>query len=242
MLGRRKTICVISNKGGVGKTVVSIGIARELAQQHKVMLLDLDLHGPDVLVRLGLAPSLADFTTRKVQPIPWVPNVWAFSADCLADDASHGYLAKDEDKRAYVRSSFKTLDFKGAKYTVCDMPAGTDEILYDVMKEIVPQHIVLVTNPEMASLLDTEKLINILCHYDFKDRILGLVENMAHVLGPNGERGHRFNNVSAKRGLCVEYDIPYLGGIPEYVDWEGNGKMMDRLYEHEAFKTIARMV
>jgi len=239
---KRKTICVVSNKGGVGKTVVSIGIARALAVRHKTMLLDMDVHGPDVLIRLGLMPDLADFTQPLIEPISYIPNLWAFSADCLAADQSHGYLAKDEDKRAFVRSTLKTLNFHGAKYVVCDMPAGTDEILWHMLDEGKPEYIVLVTNPEKASILDTEKLIHILIHYGMQPRILGIIENMAYVEGPNGMVGHRFNNVSARFGLCAEYGVPYLGGIPEFVDWEGNGTSTDRLLAHDVFRKIAEMV
>lgn len=242
MFGRHKTICVTSNKGGVGKTVVSIGIARALASRYKTMLLDLDVHGPDVLVRLGLMPDLADFTQPLIEPIPYIPNLWAFSADCLAEDQTHGYLAKDEDKRAFVRSTLKTLNFKDAKYVVCDMPAGTDEILYHMLKEDKPDYILIVTNPEKAAMLDTEKLINILFHYKLKSRILGVLENMAWVKGPDGMVGHRFNNISAEHGICVEYDVPYLGGIPEFVDWDGNGTSTEQLLAHDIFKRIAEMV
>jgi len=242
VFGKRKTICVVSNKGGVGKTVISIGIARALAKTKKTMLLDLDVHGPDVLVRLGLMPDMADFTNPLIEPIPYLPNLWAFSADCLAADQSHGYLAKDEDKRAFVRSTLRTLNFHGSKYVVCDMPAGTDEILFHMLKEEKPDYIVLVTNPEKASLLDTEKLVNILVHYGLSSRILGVIENMAYVQGPNGMIGHRFNNISAKHYLCPRYDLEYLGGIPEFVDWDGNGKSNEQLLAHDVFKKISEMV
>lgn len=246
MFGRRKTVCVVSNKGGVGKTVVSIGIARALASRHKTMLLDLDVHGPDVLVRLGLMPDLADFTAPLIEPIPYLPNLWAFSADCLAADQSHGYLAKDEDKRAFVRSTLKTLNFHDAKYVVCDMPAGTDEILYHMLKEDKPDYIVIVTNPEKAAMLDTEKLINILVHYRMQPRILGIVENMAWIKGPDGKMGYRFNNmVDIELALCKEYEISLLGQIPEYALWDGEEPMMpvqDLIFNNPVFQRIAEMV
>lgn len=246
MLGRRKTICVVSNKGGVGKTVVAIGIARALASRKPTVLLDLDVHGPDVLVRLGLMPDLADFTKPLIEPIPYIPNLWAFSADCLAADQSHGFLAKDEDKRAFVRSTLNTLNFHGAKYVVCDMPAGTDEILYHMLREDKPDYILIVTNPEKAAMLDTEKLINILFHYKLKSRILGIVENMAWIKGPGGLAGYRFNNmVDIERTLCKEYDIPLLGQIPEYALWDGEESMMpvqELIINNPVFKKIAEMV
>jgi len=53
-----KAVCITSNKGGTGKTAVAIGVARAIARREPVVLLDLDLHGPDVFSRLGLLRGL----------------------------------------------------------------------------------------------------------------------------------------------------------------------------------------
>ncbi len=47
-------IMVMSGKGGVGKTTVAVNLAVALALEgRKVGLLDIDLHGPDVVRMLG---------------------------------------------------------------------------------------------------------------------------------------------------------------------------------------------
>ena len=48
-------VAVASGKGGVGKTSVAVGLARELVREGlRVGLLDADLHGPDVPRMLGI--------------------------------------------------------------------------------------------------------------------------------------------------------------------------------------------
>lgn len=235
----KKYICVASNKGGVGKTVVSIGVAGALAKRAGVLLLDLDVHGPDVLARLGLSPSLVDWSQRKVKPIYYMPNIWAFSADCLADDESSGYLARDDEKRAFVRSSLSQLDMGGIKYVVCDMPAGTDATLSFWFKDRAPDGIIIVTNPERTSVLDTEKLVNLLAQYNMLDKVVGVIENMAYVMGPNGLRGRRFNNANVRLELCDQYGLKYLGEVPEVVSWDGSVPDPHRIYEQPVFATIA---
>ncbi len=239
MIFGKKYVCVASNKGGVGKTVVSIGVAEALAKRDGVLLLDLDVHGPDVLARLGLSPSLVDWSQRKIPPIPYKPNIWAFSADCLADSESSGYLARDDEKKAYIRSSLSQLDLHGIKYIVCDMPAGTDEILRFWLKDRSPDGIIIVTNPERTSVLDTEKLVNLLAHYNLLDMVIGIVENMAYVQGPDGRRGRRFNNANVKLELCEQYGLKYLGEIPEMVSWDGTVPDPRRIYEQPIFDAIA---
>ena len=59
-LGRIKNkILVMSGKGGVGKSTVAVNLALCLAKKgHKVGLMDVDLHGPDVCRMLDLKGSL----------------------------------------------------------------------------------------------------------------------------------------------------------------------------------------
>jgi ATP-binding protein involved in chromosome partitioning len=58
-LGKIKNkILVMSGKGGVGKSTVAVNLALCLAKKgHKVGLMDVDLHGPDVCRMLNLTGS-----------------------------------------------------------------------------------------------------------------------------------------------------------------------------------------
>ena len=51
----KNKILVMSGKGGVGKSTVSVNLALGLAQKgYKVGLMDVDLHGPDIVRMLGM--------------------------------------------------------------------------------------------------------------------------------------------------------------------------------------------
>ena len=228
----------------MGKTVVALGLAHALASKGKVLLLDLDVHGPDVVSRLNLDPSEIEYTLRnKIVPLTYKPNISVFSPDCLTGDPTEGFLARDEDKQAYVRSAFKQLDLQGVKYVVCDMPAGTDEILFTFLKKYVKfDHLVIVTNPERSSVLDAEKLVNILSVYNLRDKVLGVINNMSYVVGPNQEMGHRFNSTPVRSMLCDQYGLRYLGEIPEYVSWNGVDDVARNIFESKVFTRVARMV
>ena len=50
-----KLVAVASGKGGVGKSTVSLGLARALAGRGRLVgLLDADIYGPDIPLMLGL--------------------------------------------------------------------------------------------------------------------------------------------------------------------------------------------
>ena len=50
-----KLVAVASGKGGVGKSTVSLGLARALVRRGRAVgLLDADIYGPDIPLMLGL--------------------------------------------------------------------------------------------------------------------------------------------------------------------------------------------
>ena len=60
---------VMSGKGGVGKTSVSVNLSIALANMgYRVGLMDVDIHGPDVPRMLGLSGMLTVGKSNKLSP------------------------------------------------------------------------------------------------------------------------------------------------------------------------------
>ena len=82
--GIRHRLFVMSGKGGVGKSSVTVNLAAGLAARgYKVGILDVDLHGPSVPRLLGVsAPVMADREGRML-PVPCGENLCLISMDAF---------------------------------------------------------------------------------------------------------------------------------------------------------------
>ncbi len=76
-LGKIKNkFLVMSGKGGVGKTSVSVNLALALANKgFKVGIMDVDIHGPDVPRMLGIEGMLTVNSNRKLRKTTNRPTI-----------------------------------------------------------------------------------------------------------------------------------------------------------------------
>ncbi|MBL7075713.1 P-loop NTPase, partial [candidate division KSB1 bacterium] len=77
-------ILVLSNKGGVGKSLVAVNLAAVLSRNGtKVGIMDADIHGPSVAKMLGFEGKRLPVTPQGMAPILAGPNLWAISMASL---------------------------------------------------------------------------------------------------------------------------------------------------------------
>ena len=66
----KHVIMVLSGKGGVGKSTVSVNLAYALSNHgKKVGLLDLDMHGPNIPKMLGIEEHKLSMSGDKIEPV-----------------------------------------------------------------------------------------------------------------------------------------------------------------------------
>ena len=66
----KHVILVLSGKGGVGKSTVSVNLAYALANHgRKVGLLDLDIHGPSIPKMLGIEDQKPAVLDKTIEPV-----------------------------------------------------------------------------------------------------------------------------------------------------------------------------
>lgn len=204
---------VMSGKGGVGKTSVSVNLAMALANRgFKVGILDVDIHGPDVPRMLGLKGMLDLNSSQKLVPLQYSPNLGAVSIEALTASKDDAIIWRGPLKHSVIRQFIGDVAWGQLDYLIIDSPPGTGDEPLSVAQSIPDAQAVVVTTPQEVSLADVRKSINF-CK-TVKMKVFGLIENMSGFNCPHcGCEMDLFGSGGGER-TCREMGIRFLGKIP----------------------------
>jgi len=213
----RHTIAVASGKGGVGKSMVTLNLARALAEQAAVGVLDADLYGPDIPAMLGL--------TRLRDAKRW--TLWSESGRRLRPIEERGLKLMSSafllGERQIMPWSSMTLPFVlrqlvgGVEwgeldYLLVDLPPGTADLQTEVFKTLPLDGVLLVVGPQDVAHLDAKKVVTLV--RDAGVPLLGAVENMSGFVCPHcGETHDVCLRVPPERSLWAD-GVERLATIP----------------------------
>lgn len=211
-----KVIVVTSGKGGVGKTTSSASFATGLALRgHKTAVIDFDVGLRNLDLIMGCE-------RRVVYDLVNVINKEASLNQALIRDKHCENLfvlpaSQTRDKDALteegverVLNDLKAMDYK---YIVCDSPAGIERGA--VMALTFADEAVIVTNPEISSVRDSDRILGIIQAKSRRAQISD-VPVKEHLLVT------RYDAKRVEEGEMLSYQdvqeilrIPLIGIIPE---------------------------
>lgn len=215
-LGKIKNkILVMSGKGGVGKSTVAVNLALGLSRLgHKVGLMDVDLHGPDVCRMLSLSGELvaaSDEPDALVEPLT-CGTMKVVSLEYMMKDKDDAVIWRGPLKIQAIRQFVADMDWGGLDYLVVDAPPGTGDEPLTVAQTMPGVQAVIVTTPQEVALADVRKSINFCRTVEMP--VLGLIENMSGFVCPHcGKTVDVFGAGGGKR-TAEEFDLPFLGAVP----------------------------
>jgi septum site-determining protein MinD len=212
-----RVLVVTSGKGGVGKTTTTAALGAALAQMgEKVVVIDFDVGLRNLDLVMGAERRVVFDLINVVQGVAKLSqalirdkrleNLWLLPAsqtrdkDALTDEGVGSIIAELREKFDWI---------------LCDSPAGIERGAMLAMR--YADEAIIVTNPEVSSVRDS-------------DRIIGMLDSRT-VKAEKGERVEkhvliaRYDTARASRGemLSIE-DIleilatPLLGIVPESQD------------------------
>ena len=206
-------IFVMSGKGGVGKSSVTVNLAAALAEKgYRVGILDVDMHGPSVPNLLGLGSGIEMDETNSMIPAAYSERLHVISMDSFLQDRDQAILWRGPKKSSAIRQFLSDVGWGELDFLVIDSPPGTGDEHMTVLKTIPDAECVVVTTPQEISLADVRKAINFLQHAE--STVLGVVENMSGLECPHCHKEIDLFKRGGGEELARHYDIPFLGAIP----------------------------
>ena len=206
-------IFVMSGKGGVGKSSVTVNLAAALAEKGcRVGILDVDMHGPSVPNLLGLSSGIEMDGDGAMLPAACNERLHVISMDSFLQDRDQAILWRGPKKSSAIRQFLSDVSWGELDFLVIDSPPGTGDEHMTVLKTIPDAECVVVTTPQEISLADVRKAINFLQHAE--STVLGVVENMSGLECPHCHREIDLFKKGGGEELARHYGIPFLGAIP----------------------------
>jgi ATP-binding protein involved in chromosome partitioning len=206
-------IAVISGKGGVGKSTVTINLATAFALKgKKVGVLDADIHGPSVPRLLGLEGKQVKASPAGAFPIEGPLGIKVMSIEFFLTEESptiwRGPLKMRAIKQFLTEVVWGELD-----YLFIDLPPGTGDEPLSVA-QLLPDMdgVVIVTMPTQLSSGIVRKAITFAERLNMKT--IGVVENMSGFVCPHcGEKTEIFGSGGGEK-MSNAAGVPFLGSIP----------------------------
>lgn len=219
MDGVKNILLVLSGKGGVGKSSVSVqlALAAYLADPAaRVGLLDIDLCGPSI-------PRMLHITDQKVvqSGAGWQPvylddeqRLGAMSIAFLLPTPDSAVVWRGPKKNSMIAQFVTNVAWGPLDWLIIDTPPGTSDehlAIVEALQRSSPRA-VIVTTPQLVSINDVEKEIDFCRTVGLP--IVGVVENMS---GYVCEHCAHCTNIFSSGGgqqLAEKQELAFLGKVP----------------------------
>ncbi|MDU6065028.1 MAG: Mrp/NBP35 family ATP-binding protein [Anaerococcus sp.] len=175
----KKTIAVMSGKGGVGKSSVTSMLAAKLSKNgNKVAILDADITGPSIPQAFGIKESVRSLEDGTLLAPESVGGIKIMSINLILEDKSAPVVWRSSIVNNVLKQFYTDVDWGEIDYLLIDMPPGTSDIPLTVFQSLNIDGVIAVTTPQDLVGMVVEKSLNMAKMMG--KEIIGIVENMSY--------------------------------------------------------------
>jgi len=209
-------IAIISGKGGVGKSLVTVNLAIGLAKngrEGKVAIFDADLTGPCVPKMMGIKSDKLIAGPPGIFPAVGDEGVKVVSMALLLPSVESPVIWRGPLKMGAIRQFLGEVAWGPLDFLLVDLPPGTGDESLSVL-QLLPEMdgVVIVTIPSEVSQEIVKKAVTFARKMNVP--IFGIVENMSGLVCPHcGETINVFGEGGGKK-VAQDMGLEFLGSIP----------------------------
>jgi ATP-binding protein involved in chromosome partitioning len=209
-------IAVISGKGGVGKSTVTVNLAMAFALHgyaNSVGILDADITGPCIPKMLALKDRHIQSTSEGLYPVVGPLGIRVVSMGFLLPSDETPVIWRGPLKMSAIRQFLSDIAWGELSFLLIDLPPGTGDEPLSIM-QLIPEMdgVVIVTIPSEVSQIVVKKAVTFSRKLNIP--IFGIIENMSGFVCPEcGKRVDIFKTGGGEK-IARELNTPFLGKIP----------------------------
>ena len=209
----KNIIAVMSGKGGVGKSTMSVMIARQLVQRgYRVGVLDADITGPSIPRLLNIEEERAVGTENLIFPVESSEGIKVMSLNLVVENEDEAVIWRGPAIVNVVKQFWTGVYWGELDYLIIDMPPGTGDVPLTVFQSLPLDGIIIVTSPQELVGMIVSKAVNMAKKMDVD--IIGIVENMSYVKCPDCDKKIYMFGKSHSQEVADRYQLPLLGQLP----------------------------
>jgi len=238
--GVKKVILVLSGKGGVGKSTVSVQLALSHQMQGlKVGVLDIDLCGPSIPRMLGIHGQEVHQSEAGWCPVytDQTQTLGVISIGFLLTNQDDAVVWRGPKKTAMIKQFLSDVVWNDRDVLIIDTPPGSSDEHITVMEALkesgvtaVVDGAVLVTTPQAVAVGDVRREVTFCRKVGLK--ILGIIENMSGYVCPNCSECTNIFSSGGVLGMLGGKD--FLGDASKWIKWiEINMTCNNGQYDYE---------
>ena len=209
----KKTIAVMSGKGGVGKSLVTALLASATAALGKTTaVLDADITGPSIPRAFGLSKERAGGSPLGILPVETATGIKVMSLNLLMENETDPVIWRGALITGCATQFYTDVVWGDVDYMFVDMPPGTGDVPLTVLQSFHVDGIVLVTSPQELVGMIVEKAARMAKMMNVP--ILGIVENMSYFVCPDCGKRHEIFGKSRLTETAEKFSIPLTASLP----------------------------
>ena len=210
--GVKHVIAVMSGKGGVGKSLVAGLLAVGLKRRgFRVGVLDGDITGPSIPRMFGVREKPMSADGKTLVPPKSRGGIPIMSMNLILPNEEEAVIWRGPMVSGAIRQFFSDVQWGELDYLIVDLPPGTSDAPLTVMQALPVDGVVLVTTPQALATMVVTKAVKLV--KQLGGDIIGVVENMAYVKLPDGERLEVFGPSQGLK-LVIASNAPLMAKLP----------------------------